>query len=168
MPKLNRNLSKNKCRLSGALKMIFSIELKMGNCGNKSLLSATPFAIRRELFTLSILNLLPKLFELMLFRCVSFSLSMSLSQTPLLRMSILGPLLFFFCMLLQCHQKVTEMLVTPQLVKPKIIIKYPEGGKNLHVSLDVNRSTVITLQITYLLTRTLVCFLGPLESVRHS
>ena len=75
--------------------MIFSIELKMGNSGNKSLLSATPFAVRRELFTLSILNLLPKLFELMLFRCVSFSLSMSLSQTPLLRMSILGPLLFF-------------------------------------------------------------------------
>ena len=31
----------------------------------------------------------------MLFRCVSFSLSMSISQTPLLRMSILGPLLFF-------------------------------------------------------------------------
>ena len=34
------------------------------------------------------------------------------------------------------------MLVTPQLVKPKIIIKYPGvgegGGKNLHASLDVN------------------------------
>lgn len=167
MPKLNRNLSKNKCRLTGVLKIIFSIELKMGNSRNKSLLSATPFAVCRELFTFSILNLLPKLFELMLFRCVTVSLPMSFSQTPLLRMSILGALLFF-CILLQCHQKVTEMLVKPQLVKAKIIIKYPEGGKNLHAILDVNRSTVITLQITYFWTRTLVCFLGPLESVRHS
>ena len=41
--------------MTSALKIFFSIELKMGN--SRSLLLAAPFAVLREKFTFSVLNL---------------------------------------------------------------------------------------------------------------
>ena len=43
--------------MTSALKIFFSIELKMGNSRRKSLLLAAPFAVLREKFTFSVLNL---------------------------------------------------------------------------------------------------------------
>ena len=43
--------------MTSALKIFFSIELKMGNSRSKSLLLAAPFVVLREKFTFSVLNL---------------------------------------------------------------------------------------------------------------
>ena len=69
-----------------------------GNSRSKSL--ATPFTLRTEQLTFSILNLYPTLFC-----CVTVLLSMSSSQTPLLRLKVSWKIVRGACEATACEAK---------------------------------------------------------------